>query len=55
MGEAQRLSHDQVGGRHLLLGLLRQGPESGIKLLVQAGLHPNQLYRQTALSLGRSG
>ncbi|MFQ9411194.1 MAG: Clp protease N-terminal domain-containing protein [Evtepia gabavorous] len=55
MAEAQRLSHDQVGSRHLLLGLLRQGTGGGIKLLVQAGLHPNQLYRQTALSLGGSG
>ncbi|MFQ7795396.1 MAG: Clp protease N-terminal domain-containing protein, partial [Evtepia gabavorous] len=41
-----------MGSRHLLLGLLRQGTGGGIKLLVQAGLHPNQLYRQTALSLG---
>ena len=55
VAEAQRLSHDQVGSRHLLLGLLRQGTGGGIKLLVQAGLHPNQLYRQTALSLGGSG
>lgn len=53
MAEAQRLSHDQVGSRHLLLGLLRQGTGGGIKLLVQAGLHPNQLYRQTALLPGR--
>ena len=44
-----------MGSRHLLLGLLRQGTGGGIKLLVQAGLHPNQLYRQTALSLGGSG
>ncbi len=55
VGEAQRLGHPQVGSRHLLLGLLRQGKGGGVELLIQAGLLPSRLYRQTILSLGSGG
>lgn len=55
VGEALRLRHSQVGSRHLLLGMLRQGDGGAVKLLSEAGLHPNQLYRQTAASLSSNG
>ena len=55
VSEALRLRSEAVGSRHLLLGLLRQGDGGGVRLLTEAGIHPNQLYRQTAVSLGSGG
>lgn len=55
VGEAMRLHHTRIGSRHLLLGLLRQGDGGAVRLLLDAGLHPNTLYRQTAVSLGTGG
>ena len=53
--EAVRMKHSQVGSRHLLLGMLRQGDGSAVALLEEAGIHPNQLYRETLASLGSGG
>lgn len=55
VSEALRLRNEAVGSRHLLLGLLRQGDGGAVRLLTEAGIHPNQLYRQTAVSLGGGG
>ncbi|MDO4516670.1 MAG: ATP-dependent Clp protease ATP-binding subunit [Bacillota bacterium] len=51
VGESLRLRCGQVSSRHLLLGMLRQGDGGGVKLLSEAGLHPNRLYRQIAVSM----
>ena len=54
VGESLRLHCSKVGSRHLLLGMLRQGDGGGVKLLSEAGLHPNRLYRQIAASMSSS-
>ena len=48
--EALELGHNYIGTEHLLFGLLKEGEGAGAKVVVTAGLQPDQL-RKAALDL----
>ena len=48
--EALELGHNYIGTEHLLLGLLKEGEGAGAKVVVAAGVEPEQL-RKAALVL----
>ncbi len=53
--ESLRLGHQQVGSRHLLLGLLRQKDGGAVKLLKESGADLRQLHQDTLQALGGGG
>jgi ATP-dependent Clp protease ATP-binding subunit ClpC len=50
LGEARALGHHHLGTEHLLLGLLKEGEDTGAKVIVTAGVHPDQL-REAVLAI----
>lgn len=48
--EALELGHNYIGTEHLLFGLLKEGEGAGAKVVVAAGVQPDQL-RKAALDL----
>jgi ATP-dependent Clp protease ATP-binding subunit ClpC len=48
--EALELGHHYTGTEHLLLGLLKEGEDTGAKVVVAAGVQPDEL-REAVLAL----
>ncbi|MEV4219005.1 Clp protease N-terminal domain-containing protein [Nonomuraea sp. NPDC049725] len=53
--EARMLSHDSIGGEHLLLGLIHENEGLGAHVLKSLGLTLEGLRSQVAESRGRGG
>ena len=47
--EALRLGHDYIGTEHLLLGIIREGEGSAIKLLKTLNVLPNDLRKEVEM------
>ena len=50
--EARNLGHNYVGTEHLLMGLLREGDSVAVRLLVQMGINPQELYEEIIRAIG---
>jgi ATP-dependent Clp protease ATP-binding subunit ClpC len=48
--QARALGHHHLGTEHLLLGLLKKREDTGAKVIVAAGGHPDQL-REAVLAI----
>jgi ATP-dependent Clp protease ATP-binding subunit ClpC len=43
--EAQRIGHDHIGSEHLLLGIIREGEGSAMKILTGLGVDPHKVRK----------
>jgi ATP-dependent Clp protease ATP-binding subunit ClpC len=50
--EAIRLGHDYIGTEHLLLGLIRDGSSSAVKIMQKLGVDINELVREIENTVG---
>ena len=50
--EARNLGHNYVGTEHLLMGLLREGDSVAVRLLMQMGVNPQELYDEIIRAIG---
>jgi len=50
--EALRLGHSYIGTEHVLLGLIREGEETGVSVLVALGISPDDVRARVLELLG---